>query len=103
MRITQILCPIDFCAFSRRALDHAAAFAIRYGATLMILYVFRNVPVMDVAPLVLTGIDRQRLTRKMRRFAAHLPPQIIGEMQIEESAEIDRGILVQAAAIGADL
>ena len=103
LRIAQILCPIDFSEFSGRALDQAAALAVRHGATLAILYVFRNVPVMDGPPLALNEIDRYRLTRKMRRFAALLPPQIAVDFRIEEAADIHLGILAQAAAIEADL
>ena len=34
-----ILCPIDFSAFSRRALNHATAIAHWYGATVTLLNV----------------------------------------------------------------
>jgi nucleotide-binding universal stress UspA family protein len=103
IRFAQILCPIDFSEFSRRALDHAAAIARWYEARLTVLYVFPNLPVMDLPPMALEEKDRERLTEEMKRFTAHLPPGVPLEHRIEEAPDIHQEILGQAASIHADL
>ena len=73
--IRNILCPIDFSEFSRRALDHAATVASWYGADLTVLYV-HHVPLAAIAPLsglgavpaepmALLPADRERLEKQV--------------------------------------
>jgi len=59
--IERILCPIDFSDISHHALAHAAAVARWYEARLTLLYVFVNLPALDLPPLVLEDGDRARL------------------------------------------
>ena len=48
--VERILCPIDFSDISRHALAHAAAIAKWYEARLTMMYVFVNLPTVDVPP-----------------------------------------------------
>ena len=50
IQIRNILCPVDFSEFSRHAVDHAAAIARWYEARLTVLYIFPNLPAMDLPP-----------------------------------------------------
>lgn len=101
--IARILCPVDFSQCSRRALDYAAAVASWYEAQITVLYVFRNMPVMDIPPEVLEAKDRERLLADLRRFTAHLPPGVVRAHMIQEAPEITEEILAQASAGHADL
>jgi nucleotide-binding universal stress UspA family protein len=101
--IARILCPVDFSDISHHALAHAAAIAHWYEARLTILYVFVNVPTIDVPPLVLEESDRGRLMVQMRRFAAVVPAAVQVEYQLEEAAFAHDAIVEQVDAIGADL
>jgi nucleotide-binding universal stress UspA family protein len=103
IRFTEILCPIDFSEFSRRALDHAAAIARRCEARLTVLYVSPSLPVVDLPPIALEAKDRERLTLKMKQFTAHLPSGVPVEHRIEEAPDIHQEILGQAASTHADL
>ena len=73
IQIARILCPLDFSAFSRHALDHAAALAGWYDATLTALYVVQNRAVTDLPALAMDQEERGRITDQMRAFTAHLP------------------------------
>jgi nucleotide-binding universal stress UspA family protein len=103
IRITHILCPVDFSEISQHALDHAAAIARWYGARLTLLYVFANFPGMDVPPLVLEPPDRERLMAGMRGMAAAVPPEVPVDFRIEEAPYVHEEILAQVAATHADL
>jgi nucleotide-binding universal stress UspA family protein len=98
IRITHILCPVDFSEISQHALDHAAAIARWYEARLTLLYVFANFPVMDVPPLVLEQADRERLMAGMRGMAAAVPQQVPFDFRIEEAPYVHEEILAQVAA-----
>src|SRR6266498_1634568 len=99
IQITRVLCPIDFSEFSHRALDHAAAIAGWYQASLTVLYVFANLPAMDLPPSVMDGDERERIMTEMRQFTAHLPPDVRIDLQIREASDIHREILAQAEAL----
>jgi nucleotide-binding universal stress UspA family protein len=103
IRFTQILCPVDFSEFSHNALDHAAAVARWYGARLTVLYVFPNLPAMDLPPIVMGEKHRERLWSEMREFTGHLPQEVSLDLRIQEASEVDREILDQAEGIHADL
>lgn len=103
IRITHALCPIDFSEISHHALDHAAAIARWHEARLTILYVFANLPTMDLPPLVLEDADRERLLGAMRRAAADVPPEVPTDFRIQEAAYVHEEILTQLAATHADL
>jgi nucleotide-binding universal stress UspA family protein len=76
IEIRNILCPVDFSDFSRRAVDHAVAVARWYGSTLTLFHVAAVVPVAaygpgsaGLAPVVPAHADREELLRSLRRFA----------------------------------
>ena len=103
MRVTQILCPVDFSEISQHAFDHAAAIARWYEAHLTLLYVFANLPTMDLPPLVLEDSDRERLTTAMRKMAARVPSGLRIEFRIQEAGYVHDEILRQAADRQSDL
>jgi nucleotide-binding universal stress UspA family protein len=103
IRIAHVLCPVDFSEISQHALDHAAAIARWYKARLTLLYVFANLPTMDLPPLVLEDADRERLMSDLRRMAASVPPDVPVEYSIQEASYVHDEILAQAGATHADL
>jgi nucleotide-binding universal stress UspA family protein len=102
IQISQILCPVDFSQTSQHALDHAAAIARWYKARLTLLYVFVNLPVMDVPPLVLEAPDRERLMVAMRGMAAAVPREVPVDFRIQEAPYIHEEIVDQLGATDAD-
>ena len=102
-RIRRILCPIDFSETSRRALDHAAAIARRYRASLSVLYVFPNLPVMDVPPRHLGAGGRAEIMADLRQFVASVPSSVRVDAHVVEAAEVHCEIDIQSRALAADL
>ena len=88
IEITSILCPIDFSAFSRHALDHAVAIARWYNARLTVLYVFSNFSAMDMPPVVLDEKGRQGIMAEMRNFTEHVPSDLRLDLRIGEASDI---------------
>jgi nucleotide-binding universal stress UspA family protein len=103
IRIAHVLCPVDFSEISQHALDHAAAIARWYEARLTLLYVFANLPTMDVPPLVLEDARRERLMNDLRRMAAVVPRDVSVESRIQEAGYVHEEIVAQLAATHADL
>ena len=103
IRIKNVLCPVDFSDISQHAVDHAAAIAHWYDATLTLLYVFVTLPTMDLPPLVLEDADRARLEGDLRRMAAAVPPGVSVDVRVEQTESAHREILAQLAATHADL
>ena len=102
--IRQILCPIDFSETSRHALDHAVAMARRYNARLTVLYVFLNLPTLDLPPLVLEPADRERLVEQMRKWIGDgVPKDVPIQLRVQEAESVQREILAQVDADRADL
>ena len=99
----RILCPIDFSDISRHALAHAAAIAHWYEARLTLLYVFVNLPALDLPPVVLEDSDRERLLDQMREFAAGVPREVKVDCLLQEERLVHDAILAQADATHADL
>jgi nucleotide-binding universal stress UspA family protein len=102
IRITNVLCPVDFSEISQHALDHAAAIARWNGARLTMLYVFPNLPVLDLPPLVLEAADRERLIGKMRHMAGPVSDVSI-DVRVQQAGYIHEEILAQLEATEADL
>ena len=78
IKVTQVLCPVDFSPFSARALTHAAAMARWYDAPLTALHVWTDELSFDVIPSLreqAAGIGapseamRQTLEQELRRFS----------------------------------
>lgn len=103
IRIAQILCPVDLSEISQHALDHAAAVARWYEARLTVLYVFANLPTLDLPPLVLEDSDRERLTAAMREMTARVPSGLPLDFRIQEAGYVHDEILAQIPATHADL
>lgn len=103
IRITHVLCPVDFSEISRRALDHATALAQWYEARLTVLNVFPVMPVMDVPPLVLDDKGREELTSELRRFTAMVPSTVPLELRVEQAESIPEGIQHHASSGDVDL
>ena len=103
IRIGRILCPVDLSETSQHALDHAAAIASWYEATLTVLYVFPILPAMDLPPLVLEDNDRERLQVAMRKMVDRVPTRVTPDYRVQEADYIHDEIVAQAAAIPADL
>jgi nucleotide-binding universal stress UspA family protein len=103
IRITRVLCPVDFSDISQHALDHAAAIAHWYQAPLTLLHVFATVPTMDAPPLVLEDADRECLQKSIRRMAAGLPADVRVDVRVEQAEHVHSEVLRQLAATGADL
>lgn len=101
-RITHVLCPVDFSETSQHAVDHASAIARWYNARLTLLFVFANLPSMDLPPLVLEEADRALLMRDMRRMTARVPPQVSLDLRVHEAGYVHDEILAQVAATPAD-
>ena len=103
IRIAHVLCPVDFSEISQHALDHAAAIARWYEARLTLLYVFANLPTMDLPPLVLEDADRERLLSDLRRMSAAVPRDVPVEFSIQEAGFVHEEIVAQLGATHADL
>jgi nucleotide-binding universal stress UspA family protein len=83
--------------------DHAAAIACWYEARLTLLYVFANLPAMELPPLVLEDADRERLMSDLRRMAAAVPRDVPVEFRIQEAGYVHEEILAQLSAMHADV
>ena len=103
IRISRILCPVDFSETSQHALDHAVAIARWYDASLTVLFVFPNLPVMDLPPLVLEDADRERLLVEMRRMVDRVPTRMTVDCRVRDAPFIHDGIVAQSKAVHADL
>ena len=103
IRITHVLCPVDFSEISRRALHHASALAQWYEARLTVLNVFPVMPVMDVPPLVLDDKMRDELTGALRRFTELVPTGVRLELRVEHAESIHEAIQKQISTSGVDL
>lgn len=101
-RFTHILCPVDFSDTSQHALDHAAAIAHRDQARLTVLYVFANLPSMDVPPLVLSPADRERIRVDLQRMCANVPKTVPVDLVIREAERVYRTILEEQNGLGVD-
>ena len=103
IQFKQILCPVDLSDISQHALDHAAAIAHWYQSRLTVLYVFANVPTMDVPPLVLEDAQRERLMVALRKMSAHVPRDVAVHLSVQEAEDVHDEILAQLAVTRADL
>jgi nucleotide-binding universal stress UspA family protein len=108
--LRNILCPIDFSDFSRRALDYAIAVARRYESTLTVMHAYPTIPVLafssDITPLdvtVLRNEESNRARRALEEVMAATPaPGVRVELLVREGDAV-REILEEAGARQADL
>jgi nucleotide-binding universal stress UspA family protein len=110
IEIRRILCPVDFSAHSRRALDHAIALARCYKSTVTVQHVFSAAPIAAVSsgpavfqPIVLTPVDREQLLADVKAFAEQegAPGVTLDAAVCEGQAATE--ILEQATRMQADL
>ena len=112
--LKQILCPVDFSEFSRRALDHALAIARCYGSTVTALHVVAPMPVVvpgpyyfaaeTPPPMALPPTDRGMIAAQIQRLAdAEQVPGVRVETLVAEAEVVYSEILVQSERLGSDL
>lgn len=112
--LKQILCPVDFSEFSRRALDHALAVARCYGSTVTALHVVAPMPVVVPGPyyfgaeipppMALPPTDRAVIAAQIQRLAdAEQVPGVRVETLVAEAPVVYSEILVQAERLGSNL
>ena len=112
--IDRILCPVDLSPCSRTALRYASALARWYEASVTVLHVFRQAPVVDTAaaalggaiyapPLALTEVDREALKRTVAQFVTQTPDGAAADVRVCEGLNVREEILREAAALPADL
>jgi nucleotide-binding universal stress UspA family protein len=108
IEIRQILCPVDFSDFSRRALNHATAIARWYGSTVTLLNVQSSPAMAMAAPemlpvMVLTAEARADLLDAMTRLAQDEAVNTVPyRCEIREGAPANE-ILTSAREIPSDL
>ena len=112
IQINRILCPVDFSAFSRRALDYSVAVARWYGARITALHVYPiGVPSAAMAPgtplviepLVLSPPDREQLRKELAAFAdAERGGGVPIDISVAEG-RVWREIISSAESLPADL
>ena len=112
--LKQILCPVDFSEFSRRALDHALAVARCYGSTVTALHVVAPMPVVvpgpyyfgaePPPPMALPPTDHGVIAAQLQRLAdAEQVPGVRVETLVAEAPVVYSEILDHAARLGSDL
>lgn len=109
--ISRILCAVDFSDGSRHALDHAAALARLFGATVSVFYVHRfavPVPVAGftgiVRPVPLTDAERGDIQQSLGEFVADdRKAGIPIDTLFDEDVAVPRAIVQAAAHADADL
>ncbi|MDO8678199.1 MAG: universal stress protein [Acidobacteriota bacterium] len=102
IEINSILCPIDFSAFSERALAYAMKMAVWYGAKLQVLHVMPPLPPSTTSELAETSrqLTRRNLEKTVERY--RLPAADVAT-ELMESAEPAARILECADSCDADL
>ena len=94
IEVTHVLSPVDFSEFSSRALAHAAALARWYEARLTALYVWANVPAVNIIPSLqqyavipasLMDAGRLGLATEMQRFCARAAGNVPVTTMIQEA------------------
>jgi nucleotide-binding universal stress UspA family protein len=114
VQIRRILCPIDFSATSRRALDHALAFARWYRADVTVLHMQQlampayPAPYMGpdaLQPIVLTELERTQMVTALNEYVAadRAASGVAIETILDESINVPDAILSCAASTRADL
>jgi nucleotide-binding universal stress UspA family protein len=108
IRIRQILCPVDFSPFARRALDHAAVLARWYEAELTVLHVSPLMPTLfgmepAVSAATLAPFDREALGRELVTFVGETMNATPRPQLLVRSGPAAATVLGYAAENGTDL
>ena len=86
--ISRILCPIDFSATSRRALQYAVTVSQKFGADLTVLHVLEQVPLASAY----TGRpETEELARAEETVRSQLSVWMAAERDTQFKLEIGRG------------
>jgi nucleotide-binding universal stress UspA family protein len=109
VEISRILCPIDFSEPSRRALEHAVAFARWYEAKVVALHVFTS-QLLPVAGAEFGGystalppaVKAEDVIEEAKRFCQPLSAGIASEIVVRQGNPVSE-ILQQAEQMSADL
>jgi len=107
----RILCPVDFSEPSRRALQHASAFAGWYGSALTALYVNPTLPIEaggDVGTFAVgtTAVLEARATaviQDLRGFVNRAAEDRTVDVELQEGPGIAEVIVARASSLPADL
>ncbi|HET7221463.1 MAG TPA: universal stress protein [Vicinamibacterales bacterium] len=102
IEIKNVFCPVDFSTCSAHALDHAGAIARWYQAKLTLLYVFPNLPAVDLPPIVLSDQERERLSSDLKEFARRVQGVDI-DVHVREAPDVHSEINAMAEHCHADL
>jgi nucleotide-binding universal stress UspA family protein len=103
IRLTHILCPIDFSDTSRHAIARAAAIARWSGAGVTVLHVVVSRPAMDVPAPPLEARDRTRLLDEMDQLVAAAAPGLHARYRVLQAERPDAAILETIDDIDPDL
>jgi universal stress protein A len=88
VNISRILCPIDFSATSRRALQYAVTVSQKFGAELTVLHVLEQAPL----PTAYTGRpDIEELARAEETVRTQLAVWMAAEQDTQFKLELGRG------------
>ena len=97
--IRRILCPLDFSAFSRHALEQGVALAREFGAEISALHVFALSPVVQtvpagaylgIDPLSLSASQRAALTAELREFTYEVDARgVVLHTGVEDGDPVD--------------
>lgn len=108
--IREILCPIDFSDFSRRALDHAVRIAQWYDSHITLLHVYNVLPVAaytsagdKLPPAPRLCADREALLTSLQEFAAAEAPASVPIACDAAEGDVAAAILAKADALPSDL
>jgi len=103
----RILCPVDFSEESRRALEHAAAIARRWGSRLTVLHVYQAASPFDaVSPAddtTVTDPQLDMLRTALENFVQPVAGDAAVTLRLLHGTAARRPIVREADAVDADL
>jgi nucleotide-binding universal stress UspA family protein len=103
IRISHVLCPVDFSDISLRAFHYAAALARWYEAKLTVLHMVPLTPMLDVPPFVLDEKSREEFKEQLRSFTGPVSPDVTLDVRVEQTESTHAAIQAFAACHGVDL
>lgn len=106
---SQILCPVDFSDYSRRALEYAVAMGRWYGAQVTALHVSSDLPVIDAVPLyrgqvlTLSEVDITAVRATLSEFVAAVAGPFPVTTAVAHAVDVRDETVARAADLKADL
>jgi len=105
--ISQIVCPVDFSAFSRRALEHAAAIARPFRSHLTVLHACSAPTGIAADPHLddsaVRDPEADALYAALKEFAEPVTGGLAVRLNLMRADDVRRAIVTEAQAVGADL